>query len=30
MAELDPLENLNFLWDDVWLLQETEKDEQTD
>lgn len=29
MADLDPLENFNYLWDDVWLLIEEEEDEQT-
>lgn len=28
MADLDPLENFNYLWDDVWLLIEEEEDEQ--
>lgn len=29
MADLDPLENFNYLWDDVWLLAQEEEDEQT-
>lgn len=24
--DLDSLENFNYLWDDVWLIQETERD----
>lgn len=30
MADLDPLENYNYLWDDVWLITNKENDEQTD
>ena len=30
MADLDPLENYNYLWDDVWLIANKENDEQTD
>lgn len=30
MRDLDSLENFNYLWDDVWLLQQQEEeDEQT-
>jgi hypothetical protein len=29
MTDLDPLENYNYLWDDVWLLSNKENDEQT-
>jgi hypothetical protein len=29
MEDLDPLENYNYLWDDVWLLSNKENDEQT-
>jgi hypothetical protein len=28
MADLDPLENYNYLWDDVWLISDKENDEQ--
>jgi hypothetical protein len=24
--DLDSLENFNYIWDDVWLIQETERD----
>jgi hypothetical protein len=27
MADLDPLENFNYLWDDVWLLIQEEENE---
>jgi hypothetical protein len=26
MADLDPLENYNYLWDDVWLIREKENE----
>ena len=26
MRDLDSLENYNYLWDDVWLLRETENE----
>lgn len=30
MRDLDSLENFNYLWDDVWLIQQQEEeDEQT-
>ena len=27
MADLDPLENYNYLWDDVWIMTNKEKDD---
>lgn len=30
MRDLDSLENFNYLWDDVWMIQQQEEeDEQT-
>jgi hypothetical protein len=29
MADLDPLENYNYLWDDNWMIPDKENDEQT-
>lgn len=27
MADIDPLENYNYLWDDVWIMNNKEKDD---
>jgi hypothetical protein len=27
LSELNPLENYNYLWDDVWLIRERENEE---
>jgi hypothetical protein len=29
MSDLDPLENYNYLWDDVWMIRERENGKAT-